>query len=181
MFTLSPQLSRTQPAPSSVSRSPVAPPLFDGIVHGYLRHGNCKAESLPKDRPSPILQPAKRKRADQSSPFVAPPLFDGIVHGYLRHGNCKAESLPKDRPSPILQPAKRKRADQSSPFPFPFLLLSFGSGRPLNKPASRERDSPIRSRTPAKRLTPKPPLLFFECVYARSIYCRSPKILSACS
>ena len=29
--------------------------------------------------------------------------------------------------------------------------------------------------------SPKPPLLFFEYVYARSTYCRSSKILSACS
>ena len=66
-----------------------------------------------------------------------------------------------------------------SPFLSFFSLLE--AGAPSTSPLP-ENEIPRSVLDPLQRGgSPKPPLLFFECVYARSTYGRSFKIFSACS
>ena len=61
---------------------------------------------------------------------------------------------------PILHSAKRKRIEILL-FPFPFLLLSFGSGHPLNRPASPRTRSPQSVLEPLQEAAlPRPPHFF---------------------
>ena len=93
--------SRTQPAPSSVSSSPVAPPLFDGTVHAYLRDGNCSTKGLPQKPSLPYT--ANQRNGKELINLLLSPFLS--FFSLLEAGAPQQARFPRTRfPRSVLEP-----------------------------------------------------------------------------